>query len=521
MSDKENNSHPDDMYYTIESRLKNDGYFVFSHDEIKSQGNNNIFKRMPYISEQIIEPKLFENQEMPERRIPENKSAETEPSDRAQNLILGYIKDHAKPERKIDDAQYDVLTIISNLQYHMQRISRNVVGREEIIQQLMYAVLTGEHMLLMSRTGMAKSYLANEVFNSFENIRIFSAQASKDQTPDNYFGPYDIEQFKRGIIRHNIKGSIIEANLVLLDEFFDASDVVLRSLLSVLNERKFINGSEQIDVAIHTAIATANYLRLNEVTEAVLDRFLYKAIIPEDNDMYNSLLIDKAYSSRKGKPEDPGRKIPFDQILFVQNIIRNNYKQIKINYPDSVKFMKNVVINKFTSEIRKSEPEFFISPRKQAKMSDFLRASAMLDNRSEVTLQDLRNMYFALVTLNRYISVKQKEKQFKDVFIDAYEQTMSHFKATNAFQQIDFLLNIKSIFQVLREDPGKKERLHEEKGLLQGVKALFMKIFPLKRDDENITTVDSLKKSVIDLNPAVEEVRDLKQGILRDYKDIY
>jgi MoxR-like ATPase len=514
MNDIENSSHPNDMYYTIESKLKDDGYFVFSHNDLKTQEDESLLRYESLKSKHDFQDnkvKLAEDKEFAVKEAPEH----------IQNLMLGYFKEHIKSEIAIDDTQYDIPSIISYLQYHMHRISRNVVGRDEIIEQLMYAILTGEHMLLMSRTGMAKSYLANEVFNTFENIRIFSAQASKDQTPDNYFGPYDIEDFKRGIIRHNIKGSIIEANLVLLDEFFDASDVVLRSLLSVLNERKFVNGSEQIDVAIHTAIATANYMRLNEVTEAVLDRFIYKAIIPEDNDMYNSLLIDQAYSVRRGKPEEPGRKIPFDQILYIQNIIKNKNKQIKITFPDSVKFIKNVVINKFASEVRKSEPEFFISPRKQAKMSDFLRASAILDNRFEVSLQDLRTMYFGLVTLNRYISVKQKERQFKDVFIDAYEQTMSHFKATNAFPQIDFLLNIKNIFQVLRDDPTKKEKLHEEKGLLQGVKTLLMKLFPLKRDDENTMTIESLKKSVVELNPAVEEVRELKQGILRDYKDIY
>jgi MoxR-like ATPase len=513
MSNIENDVHSNDMYYTIESKLKHDGYFVFSHDDLKSQCDENILKNIPLQSGYNLQVEPSEKKESVEQELPSH----------IQNLILEKFKEYDRSGRAVgDDLQYDIPTIISYLQQHMRRISHNVIGRDEIIEQLMYAILTGEHMLLMSRTGMAKSYLANEVFNTFENIRIFSAQASKDQTPDNYFGPYDIEEFKRGVIRHNIKGSIIEANLVLLDEFFDASDVVLRSLLSVLNERKFINGSEQIDVAIHTAIATANYLRLNEVTEAVLDRFIYKAIIPEDDDMYNRLLIDQAYSVRRGKPEEPAKKIPFDQILYLQDIIKNHNKKIQITLPDSVKFMKNVVINKFSSETRKSEPEFFISPRKQAKMSDFLRASAMLDNRFEVNLQDLRNMYFGLVTLNRYISVKQKEKQFKDVFIDAYEQTMSHFKATNAFPQIDFLLNIKNIFQVLREDPGKREKLHEEKGLLQGVKTLLMKLFPLKtRDDENTMTVESLKKSVIELNPAVEEVRELKQGILRDYKDIY
>ncbi|MFH0974884.1 MAG: AAA family ATPase [Spirochaetota bacterium] len=507
-----NNHQINDSYVSIESALKRDGYFVFSHDDIKPHESENKLRLVHNRPTGVTHAKIPDAGEAPGIKIPEKPAS----------IIPEGYKKGAKPEpTHYVETDYNISTIISHLQEHMRRISTNVIGRDDIIQQLMYAILTGEHMLLLSRTGMAKSYLANEVFNSFENVRIFSAQASKDQTPDNYFGPYNIEEFKKGIIRHNIKGSIIEANLVLLDEFFDASDVVLRSLLSVLNERKFVNGSEQIDVAIHTAIATANYMRLNEVTEAILDRFLYKAIIPEDDDMYNRLLIDQAYSIRKGKPEEPMRKIPFDQIVFLHNVIKNNNKKIQINFPDSVKFLKNVIINKFISEIRKSEPEFFISPRKQAKIADFLRATAILDNRYEITMQDLRNMYIGLVTLNRYVSVKQKDRLFTDIFIDTYEQTMSHFKATNAFQQIDFLLNIKNIFQVLRDNPEKKETLHEEKGLLQSLKNILVKIFPLKTKEEDVLTIESLRKNIVELNPSVEEVRELKQGILRDYKDIY
>jgi MoxR-like ATPase len=510
------NNPSNDMFYTIDSLLKRDGYFVFSNDDLRSQEDAGIPQEGQNRPVPAAQFKAFEEIQ------DSNKSAEIF-LEQIQKSRPEFYKPIQKSPKQIDDTlQFDIPTIISSLQWHMNRISRNVIGRDEIIEQLMYATLTGEHLLLLSRTGMAKSFLVNELFNSFENTRVFSAQASKDQTPDNYFGPYDIEEFKRGIIRHNIKGSIIEANLVLLDEFFDASDVVLRSLLSVLNERKFINGSEQIDVAIHTAVATANYLRLNEVTEAVLDRFIYKAIIPEDDDMYNRLLIDQSYSVRKGKPEEPLNRIPFEQIVYLHNIIVNNNKKIQIVYPDQIKFMKNVIISKFVSEVRRTEPEFFISPRKQAKISDFLRASALLDNRFEVTNQDLKNMYICLVTLNRSIQVKQKDKLFKEIFLDIYQQTMNHFTATNSFQQIDFLLNSKNIFQMLRDDPQKKEKMHDEKGLLQNMKNILAKLFFAKpKDDEQTITIDSLKQNIMELNPSVEEVRELKQGILRDYKDVY
>lgn len=513
MKNDESVEHSSDMYFEIESMLKRSGYFVFSHDDLRHQYDESIYREAGYQSEHHI----------PLKRISDDDIEEKEDAEHVQEMIIEKFKDSSKPKKEVvDDLDFDISVIVADLTRHMHRISRNVIGRDDIIEQLMYAILTGEHVLLMSRTGMAKSYLVNEIFNSFENVRVFSAQASKDQTPDNYFGPYDIEDFKRGIIRHNIKGSIIEANLVFLDEFFDASDLVLRSLLSVLNERKFINGSEQIDVTIHTAIATANYLRLNEVTEAVLDRFIYKAIIPDDDDLYNGLLIDQAYAVRKGRPENPPSKMPFEQIRYLENIIRNNNSQIKIEIPDSVKFVKNVIINKFGSEVRKVEPEFFISPRKQAKMADLLRACAIMDDRYDVTVDDLKQMYLGLVTLNRFIHVGQRDKQYKELFLALYDQTIANLHATNAFHEIDFLLNIKDIFHVLRNEPEKRERLHEEKGLLRGVKSLLAKMFPLRnRDGDSLTTIESLKRQVAELNPAVAEVRELKHGILRDYIDLF
>lgn len=417
--------------------------------------------------------------------------------------------------------EYDVPTIVEYLNWHMGRIGEIVINRSEIVRQAIYAILTGEHMLLLSRTGMAKSFLASSIFNIFEGARVFSSQASKDQTPDNYFGPYNIEEFRRGRIRHNIKGSIIEANLVFLDEFFDASDVVLRSLLSVLNERKFINGSEQIDAAVHTAIATANYMRMNEVTEAVMDRFTYKSIIPEDSNVYSQLLIDGTYTQNRGKPSEPDRRIYFNQILFLNEIITNNHRDIKVKVPEHIYFLKNVFVTKFVSEMRKNDQNFFISPRKQAKLGDFLRASAVVNNRLEVTMDDLRDMYLALCTLNSYISVKSMDKSEKDLYLDVYQKTLNHFKANGALSQIEFLLGVRDIFREIRNDPEKKEHILKKSSMLEGLKNLIKMVFSgRRRDEENEFTMDSLKKSVFEVNSSVEEVNELKNGILKEYREL-
>jgi len=438
--------------------------------------------------------------------------------------IISEQKEKLPGKIDLSSHEYDIATIVEYLNWHMKRISKNVIGRDDIIRQAFFAILTGEHMLLLSRTGMAKSFLANYIFQSFEGARVFSSQASKDQTPDNYFGPYNIEEFKKGKIRHNIKGSIIEANLVFLDEFFDASDVVLRSLLSVLNERKFVNGSEQIDVAVHTAIATANYMRMNEVTEAVLDRFTYKAIIPENSNVYNQLLIDQTYSFSHGKPIIPDKKIYFDQILFLYDIIKNKNSDFNVQIPDLVYFMKNIIVNKFIGEMRKSDHNFFVSPRKQAKVSDFLKAYALSQNRFIVEIEDIKEIYLSLCTLNSYVSVMAKDKSEKDIYIDAYQQTMVHFKRTGALDQIEYLLHIREVFQELRENPEKREEILGRKSLIQSLMNLFRKIFANKsisKEDEEKLTVESIKKNILDLSATVEEVQELKDGILKDFRDVY
>jgi len=417
-------------------------------------------------------------------------------------------------------AEHDVATIVEHLRWHMDQISQKVIGREDVIKQAIFSILTGEHMLLLSRTGMAKSFLAGYIFKIFEGARVFSSQASKDQTPDNYFGPYNIEEFKKGRIHHNIKGSVIEANFVFLDEFFDASDVVLRSLLSVLNERKFINGSEQIDVAVHSAIATANYMRLNEVTEAVLDRFTYKAVLPETTNLYNQLRIDRSYAETKGKIHSPDKKIYFEQVCYLHDIVCNNNKDVVVKVPDMIYFMKNVVVNRYVSEMRKSDYSYFVSPRKQAKLVDFLRASAILNNRFEVTMDDIGEMYNAICTLNSYISVKSAETSEVDVFKNTFQNVMVHYNTTGSLEQVEFLLNAGKILQQVRDNPDGRDEILASPTALEKFWGVFKRIFPGKKKSEEPLTLDSLKNKILSIQPTIEEVRELKDGILRDFRDI-
>lgn len=279
-------------------------------------------------------------------------------------------------------------------------IAKHVIGREQTVRQTFLALLTGEHQLLISRTGMAKSLLARQIFACFEDAQVFEKQLTKDTMPENLFGAYDIEAMKKGKMIHNVEGSIVLSHFAFLDEIFDANDMLLRSLLSLLNEKQLVNGEQIVNATLHSAIAAANYIRYTEVLEAVIDRFVYKSYIPENKDLYFQYSIDQIYQQQFGSVAVPQRRISMGELSYAKKVIQSN----QIAIPGYVLFLKNYILKRYIEETRATHSDrkdFTISDRKSVKTQDTLRAVAFLDGREEVSEQDLDSLYFAVCTLGR------------------------------------------------------------------------------------------------------------------------
>lgn len=170
-------------------------------------------------------------------------------------------------------------------------LTTSMLGYEQELRAFQIAALTRHHFLLLGPAGTGKSRFAREVFSQLPGIA-FATQLHKFDTGESLFGIPDIKGMREeNIYRYKPAGTILEADWAFLDEIFDASDVLMRRLLGVLNERKLSLGEFQHDCPLHSAIATANYSRSNEVTEAIEDRFVLKFKAKPQS---NSVLIKKA-----------------------------------------------------------------------------------------------------------------------------------------------------------------------------------------------------------------------------------
>src|SRR5512133_147908 len=125
---------------------------------------------------------------------------------------------------EIVPTEFNIQPMIINLQDAMDFVNRRIINRSDIVEQLFCALLTGEHALIQSRTGVGKSLLAEQVFAMFSGARCFRVQASKEQQPDTYFGGLDLERLKQGLIVHNTAGSLVESEFGFIDEIVDADD---------------------------------------------------------------------------------------------------------------------------------------------------------------------------------------------------------------------------------------------------------------------------------------------------------
>jgi len=336
----------------------------------------------------------------------------------------------------------------------------NLIGRDKEIKQFIYALLTKEHLLLMGPAGTGKSQFANNVFSIIKGSKIFKAHLTKFMSEEYVFGPVDIKKLReKGIIEHITKDSILDSDFAFLDEFFDASDVLLRTLLGVLNEREWHRGMQHVTAKLHTAIVTSNYQRENEVTQAILDRFLFKAEVGQITHRNQRILM----LSNSLKDNSQLKTIfDLDKIKEISDMI---------DRPNDIIVDKDIIdaFDELTEEYIK-ETKKYISDRTKVKSMKLLKCVAVLDKRKEVSYEDLSELKYIYCVLNKKLE--------EDLFDACYDKVIS--KKLEEKQVIEDLKQVESVLDKLPDDFTK----FTDKEFIETMKQL----------NEYITLLDSMNK---------------------------
>ncbi|WP_292373496.1 AAA family ATPase [Methanosarcina sp. UBA411] len=166
--------------------------------------------------------------------------------------------------------------------------------REAEINGSLLAVLAGENLLFLGPPGTAKTQLAKNICQSIEGGNFFNYLLTSFSTPEELFGPLSLKALEEDEFRRKIDGCLPTAHIALLDEIFKASSAILNSLLTILNEHKYHNGRELVDVPLLSVFGASNeFPDENESLEALYDRFLfrYRLAYIQDEENFRNLLF--------------------------------------------------------------------------------------------------------------------------------------------------------------------------------------------------------------------------------------
>lgn len=273
-----------------------------------------------------------------------------------------------------------------------EEMEQKILERRDEIEGLLIALLSKQHMLLISVKGTAKSLMVRMLSDAIEGSKKFERLFTKFTTPDEVFGPVKLSSLKEDRYERQIEGHLPDAHFAFIDEIFKANSSILNSLLTIINERIFHNNSIPIKVPLETLVGCSNELPDSEELDALYDRFLLRYTPNYIQDETNFLTMLKLTDDDlKIKT-----KITFNELRKAQEIV----SQIKI--PDAILERINEIRNELKSQgIQPSD-------RRYREALKCIKAHAFLKGRDTVTTDDLSILQHILWDEIDHISTVKK-----------------------------------------------------------------------------------------------------------------
>lgn len=268
----------------------------------------------------------------------------------------------------------------------LHSLNENLFEREETIQLTLLTTIAGESIFLLGLPGVAKSLIARRIKEIFRDGNSFEYLMNRFSTPDEIFGPIAISKLKKDDKYERITDKYLPtADIVFLDEIWKAGPSIQNSLLTVINEKVYRNGQQEIKIPLKGLISASNELPAKgQGLEALWDRFIIRYLVSNisDTSKFNEFL----------STENIGFKIEIDDKQKITNAEYQKWQtsisQVKIS--DEALNVINVIRNYIVKHNNKKDTiqPIYVSDRRWKKIVRILKTSAFLNDREEIDLMD-------------------------------------------------------------------------------------------------------------------------------------
>jgi MoxR-like ATPase len=274
----------------------------------------------------------------------------------------------------------------------VEELHKVIVGQDAVIEQILSAIFTGGHCLLVGVPGLAKTLVVSTIARILD-VQFRRIQFTPDLMPSDITGTNVLEESDTGRRDFRFVHGPVFTNILLADEINRTPPKTQAALLQSMQEREVTVGQQTMPLPEpFFVIATQNPIEQEgtyPLPEAQLDRFMFNIKVD-----YPKLEEEEQILSTTTSGEKPEvRKVlSAKAILYLQKQIN----QIEVG-PLTINYVARLV--RATRPVDGSSPKFIrelvdwgAGPRAGQYLIHGGRALAAMDGRPAVSFDDIRRV---------------------------------------------------------------------------------------------------------------------------------
>ena len=295
-----------------------------------------------------------------------------------------------------------------------KEIGKVIVGQENVIEQILTAILCDGNALLEGYPGLAKT-LTVRTLAELMDLKFSRIQNTPDLMPSDITGTNIIEE-SGGKRQFKFQPGPIFANVVLADEINRATPKTQSALLEAMQEKQVTvgNNTYKLDLPFFV-LATQNPIEQEgtyPLPEAQADRFLLKIKVEYPNYDQELMIVDRFAAETK----DYKLKVMLNKnhLLTLQGLTR----QVPIANDIKQRAVKIVLATRSNKELI----QYGASPRASIGLILASKARALIQGRNHVSNEDLNMLAFPIL---RHRIILNFEAERKGITVDEAIKTIA------------------------------------------------------------------------------------------------